>query len=108
MDGPCATIIVAVIVGETARPFKRHSDISLRFAARNDDGEALFGTYMRTVMAPFHFRGLEFDIGVKTRGHITFTIERSACVAEVRNVTSGYGRGCWRTVALRLASGIEG
>jgi hypothetical protein len=99
---------IAVVAGEAARPFECHSDISLGFTTRNDDGEALFGTNVRAMMARCHLRGLELDISIKTRRHVTFTIQRSACAAEVYNVSGGYGRRCWGAVALALGSGSVG
>lgn len=52
MDSARAIIVVAVIVGETARAFECLGDISLGFTARNDDGETLFDTNVPTMMAP--------------------------------------------------------
>jgi hypothetical protein len=102
MDGTGDTIAV---VRETARSFECHSNIGLGFTTRNDDGETLFGSDMRTTIAPWHLRGLKLDIGIEPRRLVAFTIIRDMWEAEGRNVSGGYGRGCRRAVLSGLGGG---
>jgi len=105
MDG--AGDIVAV-VSETARSFECHRDISLGFTARNDDGEALLSTDMRTTIAPWYLRGLKLDIGVESRRLVAFTIIGDMGEAEGCDVSGGYGRGCRWAVPSGLGGGGGG
>jgi len=86
MDSAGDTIAV---VSETARSFECHSDIGLGFTARNDDGEALLSTDMRTTIASWHLRGLELDIGVESRRVVAFIIIGDVCEAEGCDVSGG-------------------
>ena len=80
---------VIAVVGETARSFECHGDIGLGFTARNDDGEALLSTDIRTTIASWHLRGLELDIGVESRRLVAFTIIGDVCEAEGCDVSGG-------------------
>jgi hypothetical protein len=101
-------VVIVIVGGKAARPLECHSDVRLGFTARYDDGEALFGTDTRTMIAPYHVRGLKLDIGIKARRLLAFIIKGRACEAEVRNVAGGYERGYRRAVAFRLVGGGGG
>ena len=80
---------IIAVISETARSFKCHGDIGLGFTARNDDGEALLSTDIRTTIASWHLRGLEIDIGVESRRVVAFTIIGDMCEAEGCDVSCG-------------------
>ena len=80
---------IIAVVSETARSFECHGDIGLGFTARNDDGEALLSTDIRTTIASWHLCGLELDIGVESRRAVAFTIIGDVCGAEGCDVSGG-------------------
>jgi len=80
---------IIAVVSETTRSFECHSDIGLGFTARNDDGEALLSTDIRTTIASWHLRGLELDIGVESRRLVAFTIIGDMCETEGWDVSGG-------------------
>jgi hypothetical protein len=88
-----------------ARLHDRSNAIDLVITARKDDGETLFGTDMRTTIAPWHLRGLELDIGIESGRLVAFTIIGEMREAGGCNASGLCVRGCRRVVPPGLGGG---